>query len=85
MSQKIPPGAKQAVSLSDDDIASKRVTRRSLLGTLSLGAGVAAAAAFGSTSTARAADGEGRGRRCRFRDNDRGDAVRVPCGLTDND
>jgi hypothetical protein len=85
MQKKVKSSTKPIVSLSDAEIASARVTRRSLLGTLGLGAGIAAAAALGATSPAHASDGEGRGRRCRFRDGDRGDSVRVPCGLTDND
>src|SRR5262249_49330911 len=85
MDEKMSSPAKQQVSLSDQEISSARVTRRSLLGTLGLGAGVAMAAGFATISPAHAADGEGRGRRCRFRDTDRGDTVRVYCGLTDND
>ena len=85
MEKKVKSPAKPIVSLSDAEIASARVTRRSLLGTLGLGAGVGAAAVFGATSPAHAADAEGRGKRCRYRDGDRGDTVRVSCGLTDND
>jgi hypothetical protein len=76
---------KQTATLLESDISSKRVSRRSLLGTLGIGAGVAAVAAFGASTPAEAADAEGRGRRCRYRDADRGDTTRVHCGLSDND
>jgi hypothetical protein len=46
--------ANQPLTLSDADITSQRVTRRSLLGALGLGAGVAAAATFGVAETAHA-------------------------------
>lgn len=49
-----PPANATALTLSDADITSQRVTRRSLLGTLGLGAGVAAAAAFGAAEIAHA-------------------------------
>jgi len=76
---------KHIATLSEEDISSKSVSRRSLLGSLGVGAGVAAAAVFGATSPAQAADAEGRGRRCRFRDADSGDSTRVRCGRSDND
>ena len=85
MTDKTPPAAKQTRTLSEQDISSERVTRRSLLGRLGIGAGVAAAAVLGPVAPARAADAEGRGRACRFRDSDRGDSVRVACGRSDND
>jgi hypothetical protein len=85
MDKKSASPAKPGVTLSDQEISTARVTRRLLLGGLGLGAGVAAAAGFAALSPAHASDGEGRSRRCRFRDNDRGDSVRVFCGLTDND
>jgi hypothetical protein len=69
----------KVVSLSDADISSQRtVSRRSLLGTIGLGAGVAAAAVFGTTTAAEARSDR---RRC-WRDNDRGDRRTVYC---DND
>jgi hypothetical protein len=44
-------------TLSDADISSQRkLSRRSLLATLGIGAGVAAAAAFGSTTSVEARD-----------------------------
>lgn len=85
MTDKTPPAGKQTRTLSENDISSERVTRRSLLGALGIGAGVAAAAVIGTVAPARAADAEGRGRACRFRDADRGDSVRVHCGRSDND
>ena len=77
--------SKHTATLSEEDISSKRVSRRSLLGTIGIGAGVAAAAVFGATAPAAAADAEGRGRRCQYRDADRGDTTRVRCGRSDND
>jgi hypothetical protein len=50
----IPASAEKPVTLSDDDISSQRVTRRSLLGALGLGVGVAAAATFGAAEIAHA-------------------------------
>jgi hypothetical protein len=76
---------KPTAALAEEDISSKPVSRRSLLGTIGIGAGVAAAAAFGAITPAQAADAEGRGRRCRYRDADRGDTTRVRCGRSDND
>jgi hypothetical protein len=49
-----PASTEKAVTLSDADISSQRVTRRSLLGTLGLGASVAAAATFGAAKIAHA-------------------------------
>jgi hypothetical protein len=49
--------APATVTLEDDDIvAERRVTRRSLLGTLGLGAGAAATVIFAATERAPAAD-----------------------------
>jgi hypothetical protein len=54
-------------TLSDSDISSHRkVSRRSLLGTLGLGAGIATAAVVGAVSSAQARTDT---RRC-YRDND---------------
>lgn len=52
-------------TLTDADISSQRVSRRSLLTTLGIGAGVAAGAVVGATSAhAREADQAGFGRTC---------------------
>lgn len=75
----------KTVTLTDSDISSERMNRRSILGTLGLGAGAAAAAVLGGTTAAMAADAEGRGRACPYRDGDRGDTVRRACGRSDND
>jgi hypothetical protein len=68
------------------------MTRRSLLGTIGIGAGLAAAVVItGSLGAHRAAaaDPQGRGRACRYRDNDWSvrpqDNVRRNCGISDND
>ena len=83
------------ITLSDADISSEpSVNRRSLLGTLGIGAGVAAAAVFGATvpvQAQRGSDPEGRGRRCPYRDSDvrpngnAFDTIRQVCGLSDRD
>lgn len=58
MKQKASGGPGQPLTLSDTDIKSQRVSRRTLLGALGLGAGVAATVAFGTADSAPAADGE---------------------------
>lgn len=85
------------LTLSDADISSqptsqRAMTRRSLLGTIGMGAGLAAAVVItGSLGSrgAAAADPQGRGRACNYRDNDWSvrpqDNVRVRCGVSDND
>jgi hypothetical protein len=81
MTEKLPPVTDKGkvLTLSDADISSQRsVSRRSLLGTLGLGAGVAAAAVIGAVRPAEARSDR---RRC-WRDNDRGDRATVYC---DND
>jgi hypothetical protein len=61
---------KKALTLSEGDISSKRVlTRRSLLGTLGIGAGIATVAILGSTTPALADRAKVR----RYRDTDPGD------------
>ena len=78
MTDKLPHDSKngKVQTLSDTDISSQRsVSRRSVLGTLGLGAGVAAAAVFGTATPAEARSDR---RRC-YRDNDRGDRVTVYC------
>ena len=78
MKDELPPVADKdkPLTLSDTDISSQRsVSRRSLLGTLGIGAGVAAAAAFGAVTPAQARSDN---RRC-YRDRDRGDRSTVYC------
>lgn len=66
----------EVATLSDGDISSRRsMSRRSLLGTIGLGAGAAAAAVFGATSPAAARSDS---TRC-WRDRDRGDRATVYC------
>jgi len=61
---------KKPVTLTDDEILSKRViTRRSLLGTLGIGASIATVAVLGSTTPALA----DRVKTRRWRDGDPGD------------
>jgi hypothetical protein len=66
MSDELLIGRAKLLTLTDADISSqRRVTRRSLLGTLGIGAGVGAAAVFGgTTSVAARGDPPGRGTRC---------------------
>ena len=81
MTEKFPAVSDKGkvLTLSDADISSQRnVSRRSLLGTLGLGAGVAATAVFGAVRSAEASSDR---RRC-YRDNDPGDRV---TGYCDND
>jgi hypothetical protein len=54
--RKMQPVSATPLTLSDADKISSRVTRRSLLSALGLGAGVAAAATLGATDSAPAAD-----------------------------
>ena len=67
-------------TLSEADISTERtVSRRSMLGTIGIGAGVAAAAVLGAVTPAQA-----RSDRVRvYCDNNRGD--RRTCGYRDND
>lgn len=53
-------------TLTDADISSQRVSRRSLLGTLGIGAGVAVASVVGATpaEAQRRSDGAGWGKGC---------------------
>jgi hypothetical protein len=92
MDDWLPPDDKsKTASLSDADISSERVSRRSMLGTLGIGAGVAAAAVLGTTTPAKASDRA----RCSWRCGSTTDADsgryadppnrRVCCGLTDGD
>jgi len=78
----------KAVTLSDADISTRSVTRRSLLGMIGIGAGIATTAILAGVSPAYA-DMAGHGRACGFRDRDmtggRTDTVRANCGMTDND
>ena len=75
MTEKLSEKGK-VVTLSDADISSERsVSRRSVLGTLGLGAGVAAAAVFGTTTAAEARSDR---RRC-WRDSDPRDRITVYC------
>ena len=81
MKDTLPPVADkdELLTLSDSDISSQRsVSRRSVLGSLGIGAGFAAAAVFGAVTPAQARSDR---RRC-YRDNDRGDRATVYC---DND
>jgi hypothetical protein len=71
---KMDDKKKPPVTLTDDAISSKRVlTRRSLLGSLGIGAGVATIALLGSTTPASADRVKVR----RYRDNDPGDRSTV--------
>lgn len=59
VTRKAPPTATETpLTLSDADITSRRVTRRTLLGALGLGAGVATAATLGVTDVANADSGD---------------------------
>ena len=59
MTRKVPkPAAEPVVTLSESEITSKRVSRRSLLGSLGLGAGVAVTTILGVTESVPAADSE---------------------------
>jgi len=78
MKDKLPPVVDKGkpLTLSDADISSQRsVSRRSLLGTLGIGAGVAAAAALGAATPAQARSDR---RQC-YRDRDPHDRVTVYC------
>jgi hypothetical protein len=77
MKDRLPAVDKdKLLTLSDADISSQRsVSRRSLLGSLGIGAGVAAAAAFGAVTPAEARSDR---RRC-WRDNDPRDRITVYC------
>ncbi len=67
----------EVLTLSDADISSRRsVSRRSVLGTLGLGAGVAVAAALGMATSAEARDLPSRPRAC---DRDPGGQVDYWC------
>lgn len=58
VTRKAPSTATEMLTLSDADITSRRVTRRTLLGALGLGAGVATAATLGVTDIASADSGD---------------------------
>jgi hypothetical protein len=58
VTRKNPEASAAPVTLSESDITSKRVTRRSLLGSLGLGAGIAATSILGATESAPAADSD---------------------------
>ena len=71
-----PISKNEVVTLSEGDISSQRsMSRRSLLGTIGLGAGAAAAAVIGTTVPAAARSDN---RQC-WRDRDRGDRATVYC------